>query len=266
MTVLNPKQYWEDRLKDNWGLDGVGYIGLGRHFNKWLYRLQRQVFLRHVIPMQRNWSEADVLDIGSGTGFYGELWKQLGVKSLFLTDLTSAAVVRLKQKFPDSSCLDLDIGAPLTETLGTRRFDCISAFAVLYHILDDHRYRTAFQNVTKLLKPGGLFIFSENLLHKDAIHTPTQVSRSLTHVFGVLREFGLSVKLRAPLFVLMNFPVDSGSKLWEKAWHYTTLPVRKIGILGWFLGALLYPADLVLTSVLKEGPSTEIVICEKGLC
>ena len=42
----DPKAYWETRLKDGPALNTVGYLGLGLAYNKWLYRIRKQVLER----------------------------------------------------------------------------------------------------------------------------------------------------------------------------------------------------------------------------
>jgi 2-polyprenyl-3-methyl-5-hydroxy-6-metoxy-1,4-benzoquinol methylase len=120
-----------------------------------------------------------VLDVGSGTGFYVDQWRDLGIKQVVGLDLTETAVSRLKTAYPDMEFVVADVGA---ESVPLQRgsFDVVSAFDVLFHIVDDDRYGRALENVSGLLKPGGFFVWSDNFLRhgrRDAgLH---QVSRSL---------------------------------------------------------------------------------------
>src|SRR5258708_6855134 len=86
---VKDKSYWEERLAQNWGLEGVGYTGHGVRYNKWLYAVRREILRRHLPDLSVRLSEANVLDIGSGTGFWLEQWKSLGVRSLKGTDITA---------------------------------------------------------------------------------------------------------------------------------------------------------------------------------
>ncbi|MBU1023843.1 class I SAM-dependent methyltransferase, partial [bacterium] len=82
MSEFDPRQYWEKRLADNYGLNAVGYWSMGTNFNRWMYRVRKAVFLKIVRSLKINLREASVLDIGSGTGFYIDLWKKLDVESI----------------------------------------------------------------------------------------------------------------------------------------------------------------------------------------
>ena len=263
MSSFDAKQYWETRLTDKWGLHGVGYSGLGKYYNAWLYGVRRRVFFRHIKALVDDWSKIDVLDIGSGTGFYVDLWQSLGVNSVTATDITTVATTELQKKFPDIQCHQLDIGNNLGEPFRTRQYHIISAFDVLFHIVDDGQYQRAFQNIFDMLHTGGLCVFSDNFIHKGTVRGQSQVSRSLNEIEAILKDTGFKVKLRAPMFVLMNYPADSKSAVLKNIWKWMVKPVRKFQFLGFPLGALLYPFELILTSYLKESPSTELMVCEK---
>ena len=70
MRKFNPKNYWETRLRKYFDLQGVGYLRLGNSFNNWAYKVRRHVFIRRMNTTGINFSKVDVLDVGSGTGFY----------------------------------------------------------------------------------------------------------------------------------------------------------------------------------------------------
>ena len=57
-----------------------------------------------------------------------------------------------------------DIGGPPDQIARGASFDAVSAFDVLFHIVDDAAYGRAFQNIASLLKPGGWFLWSDNFL------------------------------------------------------------------------------------------------------
>jgi len=183
--TFNPENYWNTRLKDRWGLHGVGSYDLGRYYNQWLYLTQKKVFLRNVKQLPLELNKSNVLDIGSGTGFYVELWKSVGVKSVTATDITTVSVEKLKMKFPDVDCYKLDVGNTLPVYLQDKSYDIVSAFAVLYHIIDDEHYQKAFENVYEMLRPHGIFIFSENFTHGKTVRGEHEVDRSLIEIEAI---------------------------------------------------------------------------------
>src|SRR5215469_16613459 len=208
-TDSRDKSYWEGRLASQWGLQGVGYLGHGVRYNKWLYAVRKQILRRHLAGLSISLSEANVLDIGSGTGFWLEQWKSLGVRSLKGTDIAAIAVERLKQTFPEMEIMQLDIGEHLERLDWSGRFDVVSAFDVLFHITEDDRFQRAIGNISSLLKQGGHFFFSDNFVHRTAQRSDHQVSRSLKEIEAIVRTSGFRIVRRAPMFILMNAPIDS---------------------------------------------------------
>jgi SAM-dependent methyltransferase len=265
VDIQNPADYWENRLKKNYGLDGTGFIGLGISYNRWMYKIRRQVVIREVRFLGVDCSNASILDVGSGTGFYLEIWKDLGCKKLSGIDITSTAIENLRIKYPQYEFLRADIGDNLDKSynLFTTKYDLISSIDVLFHIVEDEQYRRAFKNIYDLLRPGGFFIFSENFLHVDSIRSPYQTSRSLHEIEDILSETGFKILKRIPFFVLMNNPVDTNSQLLRNHWKLTTRCIRKGANLGYIIGAFLYPIESILIRLFKEGPSTELMICKK---
>jgi SAM-dependent methyltransferase len=258
------REYWEKRLLDKWGLDGVGHVSYGRPFNEWTYRIRKKVFLRQVRALPLDFQQVNVLDIGSGTGFWLQVWRSLGVRALTGLDLTEVAVRRLGDKYPNVRVIQQDISDPeaLLDKIG--QFDVISAIDVLYHITSDRDYCQAISNIAALLKPSGYFIFSENLVHYKAPQEQHFVSRTLDDVTQVLSLQGLRIQRRVPVFVCMNAPVDTSSIVPRFLWRVAMAPVQFVPALGHLYGAALFPLELALTGLLTEGPSTELVICQKA--
>lgn len=259
----DPAQYWEQRLSTLKGLDGVGFIGLGLAFNEWMYRVRRRVFLREVVKITGNSVDGNVLDIGSGTGFWLKVWSSQGAKNLTGSDLTKVATEDLKLKYPQDRILQLDITSPETSKRLNETFNYISAIDVLFHITSDDGFSTAIANISKLLKKNGYFIFSENLPHERKERAVTQVNRTLEKVTGELDGNGLRIVSRVPMFVLMNAPIDSNWKPSNRLWQLFMMPLHFFPVLGHVYGTTLYPFEILLTRLLSEGPSTELVICQK---
>jgi SAM-dependent methyltransferase len=261
----DPKLYWENRLNENFGLHGTGFIGLGRQYNNWMYKLRRKIFLRIMGSMDIDFSKAEVLDVGSGTGFYISRWKELGVKKINGTDITNIAVRNLKQKYVGEIFYELDItdDNDVATKLDDKKYDIISAFDVLYHVIDDKRYQKAIENIHGLLRPDGIFLISENFLHNGVVRGENQVSRSLSDIEKKLHMTGFDIIRRTPVFILMNYPIDSDSNLRKLLWRAAMFLVNRNEAIGFLLGACLYPIDLMLTSISKESPTTEFMVCRK---
>ena len=264
MTTFDPRAYWDRRHTQRYGPESVGYAGLGVSFNVWMYRVRHHVVCREVRKARLAIPKCDVLDIGSGTGFYIDLWRGLGAKSVTGCDFAPYAVAALRNQFPDHRFCELDITASeLVGELG--QFDVVSAFDILYHVVDDEKYVQAFRNVGSLVRPGGFFLFSENLLPGQRESNAHQVSRSCAEITQLLLDNGFEILRRAPVFFLMNRPLKSRNRVLSKTWSMIELVTSKHDrpYLGKWLGAALYPVELSALAWMSTGPTTEMMICRR---
>lgn len=257
------QRYWNTRLSRNWGLHGVGSLAYGRAWNRWLYRVRSHAFADACRRSGRSFADSRVLDIGSGTGFYISCWRERGVSDIVGLDFSPFAVSRLRETFRDVEFLIGDIGEsglPLPQ----ESFDAISAFDVMFHIVDDARYLNALRTMHGALRPDGLLFYSDNFIRKETIgHEDYWKARSLAEIETALDAAGFELLFRVPVFVLMGSPVDLDMprvrRLWEKVMYYA----GKREWRGQVLGAILYPLEIILRRIVREGPSTEIAVCRK---
>lgn len=266
-SPFDNRGYWESRLREHCSLAGVGYLRLGRRYNEWMYRVRGEVFDRIVERVakreeRRGWH---VLDVGAGTGFYVDRWLGMGAEVTGL-DLTEVAVEELTRSFPHARFVQADIGGPIgTVPLAPGSFDAVSAFDVLFHIVDDAAYARAFHNIAALLKPRGWFLWSDNFLRHPTERVTHQVSRSLEESTRAVKAAGFEVIGRVPMFVLMNYPADTTSKLARWAWTAMVAPATLGEPVGWALGAALYHLERALVRVKRESTSTELMVCRLSI-
>ncbi len=259
---FDPEQYWEGMHVENRGFAAVGFRGLGVGFNLWMYRVRRRVVRRALSRTGLSLEGATVLDVGAGTGFYVREWLKLGAARVTGIDLSAAAVESLRTEFPSAEFARDDIADP-SESWRSRRYDVVSAFDVLFHIVDDARFVRAIQNIAGLTPSGGHLLLSDNFLHGPTIRGEHQVSRSLEEIDNALAGAGFEIVLRIPMFFLMNNPIDSPSRFLASSWRTVTRVCYRSDRAGAVLGALLFPLELLLTAVAREGPSTELVVCRR---
>ena len=257
------RAYWEDRLQAGPSLETVGWLGLGRGFNTWMYRVRAYLFVARVRRMLRRLgldpARMRVLDVGSGSGFYVDLWRRIGVRDISGCDLTQASVSLLQRRYPHASFKQADIGDAIVP-FEENAFDAVSCMDVLFHIVEDERYDRAMRNCGRLLRAGGLFIFTDNCLHAQERRGVHQVSRTLAQVETAAAAASLTVLERKPVFVLMNTPVDSTNRAHVAFWNALQRVARRPAA-GVLLGMLLFLLEMLLASSLREGPSTEMLIC-----
>lgn len=260
------REYWNQRLCQSWGPEGVGSSVYGRQFNLWRYRIRAKVFRRLVRLMGLQPDRLSVLDVGCGTGFYLGQWQALGVKYLAGLDISDWAVSQLALVYPDIALYRTDISAG-DSILKEGTFDIVSAMDVLIHIVDDAAYLNALKNIHRALKTGGYFICSDSFFHgTDKQFEDYWKGRSLSFLTSAMHNSGFDVVSRMPMSVLMAAPTDTRRReLNECIWEKMMTPVRHSELAGFLAGMLLYPIELLLVSILKESPAIEIMVCQKRL-
>jgi len=259
-----PEAYWNDRLARAFNEAGTGMQAYGVCFNWWVYQVCRVRFRRVVGRLGLRARDVDVLDIGSGTGFYVRQWERLGVRRITGIDFAESAVNGLARRFPTHDFLSGDIGSP-ENPLPNGRFKAASAFSVLFHIVDDERYEQALRNIHASLLSGGYLVLSDNFVHQPLPPAGNyHVSRTLEHSVRAIENAGFSILERVPLLVLLGDPVDSESVWLHQYWRTLSWFVMRSNVAGAIAGAALFPLELMLTSVVVDSPTTEIMVCRRS--
>src|SRR3954467_13340381 len=262
---FDTQRYWQDRLAADDTLVGVGFSTLGHRYNGWIYRMRRDVFLDRVPQLGIDMASAHVLEIGPGTGFYIDLWHQLGVKEVTGIDLAPVVVERLAARYPQHAFMQGDVGA-VDAPLEDGAYDVVTAFDVMYHIVDEDVFEQALANISRSLRPGGLFMVADHFLHHEQSNSRIAVhylNRTLARYEDALQRHGLEIVQRRPMFVLMNAPPDSRSPL-RRAWWLGVAGTASLAEpLGFALGAALYPLERQLVRHRSESASTELMVCRR---
>lgn len=257
--MFNAKTYWNERLKKQYDLNGVGDITLGLSYNKWSYKVTRNVLNRLLKKHLHNFKNPELLDIGSGTGFIVEILSQFS-GNVTGVDITSVAVAELKRRFHSLQFYETDISTdvlPIAES----SVACCTAASVLYHIVHDEGLEKALKEIHRVLKPGGIFIFSDYFLHNKNFAIIHQKCRTLTEYEALLKKTGFEIYNRVPNYVLMNDPLDATGKFYPRVWKLFNLLSAR-AFFRTILWPLVYPFEMILTSVLKESPTQEFMICK----
>jgi SAM-dependent methyltransferase len=228
-----------------------------------MYRFRNWYMRRELAGALGLVRSGNVLDIGSGTGFYVRLWRELGTGSVLGSDITNVAVADLWDQYGPGSAIKLDIGGEQLPALQAAPFDVISAMDMLFHIVDDVRYERAIQNIYSLLKPGGLFVLTENFVHGPTQRASHIVSRTLSEITGLLENVGFEIVRRRPVFWMMNVPMDQTSRLHHAVFGKLHRVASQNERLGGIAGAGAYLVDRAVVPLLREGPSTELMICRR---
>lgn len=157
-----PKNYWQERLTQNFNVRGVGHSSFSSSYNEILYKRKGAVI--NSIFKNIDLTDNNVLDIGCGTGFFVDWYIQEKAKVVG-ADITEVSINSLKEKF-DAEFYLLDI-SDNNYILADRKFDIVNVWDVLYHVVDDKSFSIALQNIRSNMNEKGLLIVTDFLGTKE---------------------------------------------------------------------------------------------------
>lgn len=197
------KDFWDERLERETNLVGTGHRAFNLEYNRELYRMQRDTLDQLLSDNEIEMAGRRVLDIGSGTGFYVDYYRQNNAAHVTGLDITPTSVAHLQKTFPEEEFHCVDIGA--VDTLPfAGPFDWVSVVSVIYHIVDPRAFEQAMTNICGAIAPGGYLLIS------DMFRTPRQLTpghvrfRSDDVYQPIFDRFDMEVVDTLPMYYSMN--------------------------------------------------------------
>lgn len=218
-TKFDIRGYWENRLQAHPDITGVGYLGYPSRFVELYYRsrmCQVEFLLRRLGISEL--AGCSILDVGSGTGFWLNFWHQHGANRVSAIDFAQSSVDILKTQFPDDLIVRADVSITPLPFADTQRFDIISAFEVLLHVLDRDAFERAITNLVHHCAPGGWLLISDPIvegggytsLSSKATHC---IAHSLAEYREALAMHGFVIEAVQPSTVLLCSPLEAPNRL-----------------------------------------------------
>jgi len=280
MSKYEPEKYWQERLSRDFSLVGVGSLGLGIGYNQWLYKARIRALTKLLKKNRINAQGKRVLDIGVGNGFYVDYWKRKGAKSITGIDITEKSVSVLMTKYPAYEFMKADISSEELALEGT--FDIITAFDVLFHIVDEDKFEQAISNIRRLSHHETRVLISDSFLRslRPTRFHQNQNYRTLKRYQGVLKEEGIEMVELVPIFYFMTTPSDMAavkSKFFRWMLPNTRALILKglslskrlplfsrsmDFLIGHALGFLFYFIDGIILKNAKDGPSEKLLFAK----
>lgn len=193
-----PREFWEQRLGEQFDLRGTGETGLPLAYNRACYALRGEVLEAALARAGMSLAERRVLDVGCGTGFWTEFYVARGAHYMGV-DIAQVSVDRLAAQYPQQRFARADV----SDAVPGGPYDIVNVFDVLYHITDEVRWEAALRNLARALAPGGLLLVTDVFsdLRRLAEHN---VMRPLPRYLELIEAQGLVREQLVPTHVLLN--------------------------------------------------------------
>jgi SAM-dependent methyltransferase len=272
MKEYNPPLYWEERLARDFTLGTVGHIGLGKQFNRWVYKSRVATLNKVLKNLSIDLHGKKVLDVGCGTGFWVDYWLKRGAEAVTGMDISETSICRLRERHPLQTFEVSDIQKKWEIK---EKYDIISAFAVVNHIVDEIGFDNAISNLGRSLVNGGYLLVSDGFLKKSPVRERHVCWQTLDRYIKVLSAHNIEVVGIFPLAVFMDTPCDMeftkyvwAARLVRKIWNRVTkraLQSWRLGPIRGVIGPGLFCLDQILLKFLKDGPSMKLLVARSKL-
>lgn len=197
-----PTEYWERHLRERPGLLGTGHRRFSLDYNIKMYAAATERLMAAFKKVDISLTALDVLDVGSGFGYWIERYQEWGARTITGVDLTEVAVAQLRERFPDLRFEQADISSP-NWRLGST-FGLVSAISMIFHIVDQARFRTALRNLCAHVAPGGHLLIVDAFRPQWLPSAPHARLRDLKAYREILRSEGFDPPRLFPMHYVLG--------------------------------------------------------------
>lgn len=197
----NPARFWDEYLKNNFSHLELISPQWNHSMMKYHYNLMENAIIESLdFNMLKNKS---VLDIGCGTGWWFEFFRFcLGAKTYVGIDVSKTSINKLRKQYHkvQHAKFELfDIGTRVLSSvhrkkLFSQRMDIVNAVGILFHIIDDEKWKNAITNISNLLKKGGVLFIGDEFSSKTYEKGVWRKFRSLNQYKNQLKISGFKIQ------------------------------------------------------------------------
>lgn len=201
------KSYWNNRLNQKYDIEGVGYLGLGKVYNEFLYSIRFDVLKYLSEKLFGTLNKKSILELGPGIGMFTKFFSEYKLKNYCGIDISEKSCEELRKIYKNYKFILGDIVEK--EHYGNEKFDLIFAADVLLHVTDEEKYKAVIKQLSKNIMDDGFIItFDPISLINTRSNSPHVIIRDLKYVEQILDENNLELVAVLPVAFFMNYPFD----------------------------------------------------------
>ena len=269
MNEFDPQNYWDRRFSSSVSLETTGFIGMGKAFNRALYRgYERALRLLLRRTNLQIGTATTVIDAGAGSGFLEVFCDKQSVRNVTGLDFVQAAVESLRTRFPSYTFFQHDLTKPLTQSVSPADF--VFCISVLYHIVSEEGFQQAIKTLAQLARPGGYLVIADNFLPQPLPHDKRSHQRHWTRAEyeSALQKNGYQIVRYQPIFFLLNAPLRMQFSPLGRGFLRFWLSIQKWiagnEFRGSLYGFIAYGVDSIAQLIFPWGPSNHYLLCKKA--
>lgn len=252
------KEYWEQRLRRFCNLEGVGCLGCGEFLNSHVYRAKVRTLERLARKFKISFVGKEVLDVGSGIGFWIDYYLRKDAKLIYGIDIAGEAIKFLTKKYASKSNVKLFEGDFSSLDLD-RKFDVVNVFDVAYHVVDDPLWIKFIENCCKHVKSGGSIFITDTFKQDYRMEITHMKFRSLNAYRKILQKNGVKIVSIVPMYSILSYPYTGNPDLDKILTLFYSLSITAYKTVKPTI-KLAYYIDSCLTQLDIFGMSTKLLL------
>jgi SAM-dependent methyltransferase len=202
------KQYWNDRLNNKFDIEGVGYIGLGREYNEYLYKARLYTLDKIIKKLFKKSKLTTVFEIGPGIGVFTNYFRQNGISNYYSIDISKKSVEVLSSKYDNFNFIQGDISEGENYPKNGK-YDLVFGADVLLHLTDENKFKLALKNMKNVLNDNGYMIIYDAISKNKIENTsPHAKIRNIEYIRKVLSENNMEIEACIPIYFFSSNPFD----------------------------------------------------------
>ncbi|MBV4445942.1 methyltransferase domain-containing protein [Clostridium tyrobutyricum] len=205
---FNYKEYWNNRLDSKFDIEGVGYIGLGKEYNEYLYKARFYSLGKVIKKLFKNLKSISVFEIGPGIGLFTNYFKKMGVNDYYAIDISKKSVEILSSKYKNFNFMQGDISDSKNYPRNNK-YDLVFGADVLLHLTDENKFKITLKNMNNVLSNNGYMVIYD-AISKDKIEStsPHVKIRSIEYIRNLLDKNDMEIVTSIPIYFFNSNPFD----------------------------------------------------------